>query len=74
MLQAIKDWLYGLWSWLRMMTPRGRARLLERARKAGWDEGIEATCRQLANLNRQQRRRTVREIVSEYKDPDKRPE
>jgi hypothetical protein len=62
-MDRIVEWFRGAISWLRTLTPKGRAKMIAQAR----EEGAFSFASQLAKMNRETRRRTIREMVKALK-------
>lgn len=69
--QPLVEWINGLILWLVLCRPSKQGEYLEYAREVGRREGAERGVEQvylkLAQMNREQRRKFVRQIVKEYK-------
>lgn len=69
-MQAIREWLSGLWVYIQLLNPLTQEKVLESAyqmgREDGKYEGWDACCSALANMNRDDRRKAVRQIVQRY--------
>lgn len=64
----MKKWIMGVIAWIRMLLPTGRVKLLEQAYTQGRGHGRMEMLYSLANMNRQQRRRTIRKAVKQLKE------
>jgi len=63
----LKALIVGLGIWLIMLLPWGRNKMLNRSHRFGFEEGQYMFAKQLAHMNREQRRAAIRHIVRNFK-------
>jgi hypothetical protein len=66
-VKKVREWFGVVWFWLKSLTPRGRARLIDAAQTQAFQAGQAHVLLYIGNLNRDQRKLFIREVVRQVK-------